>query len=92
VTIVFVSRLEPTIYLFISFYFYNCALNGEVVPNFLNLTKNREKNLALETLPDESSKVVVLLPDIFRRMRERRNSTKTQQSGHDPKSGPAFKK
>ena len=32
--------------------------------------------------------VVVVLPNLFRGMGARRNSTETQQSGHTPRSGP----
>jgi len=35
--------------------------------------------------------MVVLLPDPFREMGAWRNSTKTQQSGHAPRSGPVVK-
>jgi len=35
--------------------------------------------------------VMVVLPDPFREMEMRRNSTETQQSGHAPKSGPEVK-
>jgi len=35
--------------------------------------------------------MVVVLPDPFRGMGVRRNSTVTQQSGHTPRSGPEVK-
>jgi len=35
--------------------------------------------------------VVVQLPALFRRMGAQRNSAKTQQSGHTPRSGPEVK-
>ena len=44
-----------------------------------------------ETRIELDGMVVVILPDPFRGMGARRNSAETQQSGHNPRSGPKIK-